>query len=194
MGRILLAEDSPHAQRMGERILREEGHHVVCVADGLAAAACLTEADPDLLIADVFLPGMDGLDLCRLAKKQRSHLRVVLTAGLLESFSEAEAKRAGCDAILKKPFEASVVAGLLRPLIEEAQLARGKMRAAISIARPAPVSDAPQQAAPSFPPDPQRVQNAVALAVEAVMPELIREITAKVLLALGHEGRPNGGL
>jgi CheY-like chemotaxis protein len=54
MSVILLADDSPHAQRMGERILREEGYQVVCVADGEAAALRLPEIDPDVVIADAY--------------------------------------------------------------------------------------------------------------------------------------------
>jgi len=56
MSRILLADDSPHAQRMGERILREEGFEVVTVTDGETALIRLPDVDPDLIMADVFLP------------------------------------------------------------------------------------------------------------------------------------------
>ena len=68
MSTILLADDSPHAQRMGERILREEGFEVSSVADEAAALVRLSEVDPDLVIADAFLPGRSrgdrgGLDL-----------------------------------------------------------------------------------------------------------------------------------
>jgi len=83
MSTILLADDSPHAQRMGERILREEGFEVVSVADEAAALARLKDVDPDLVIADVFLPGGGGLDLCRYIKNLHRHIRVILTAGLL---------------------------------------------------------------------------------------------------------------
>ncbi len=109
MSIILLADDSPHAQRMGERILREEGYEVVSLTDGKTAALRMADVDPDLVIADVFLPGMSGFELCSFAKKHHRHVRVILTAGLLENFDEDEARRMGCDAILKKPFEASVV-------------------------------------------------------------------------------------
>ena len=60
MSTILLADDSPHAQRMGERILREEGFEVSSVADEAAALARLADGDPDLVIADAFLPGSGG--------------------------------------------------------------------------------------------------------------------------------------
>src|SRR5438067_1744936 len=138
MSIILLADDSPHAQRMGERILREEGFEVVS-----------------------------------------------LTAGLLEQFDEAEARRAGCDAILKKPFEASVVMQTIRPLIAEAQMARGLFAEAIAEAAPIP-SAAPAVPPQPAPPDPERIEAAITLALDAALPALIREITEKVLVALGH--------
>ena len=57
MSRVLLADDSPHAQRMGERILREEGFEVVTVSDGETAMLRLKDANPDLVIADISMPG-----------------------------------------------------------------------------------------------------------------------------------------
>jgi PleD family two-component response regulator len=185
MSIILLADDSAHAQRMGECILREEGYEVVSLTDGHTAAMRLADVDPDLVIADVFLPGQNGFELCRRVKSQRRHARVILTAGLLETFSEEDARKAGCDAILRKPFEASVVMETIRPLVREARLARGLFAEALAAA--APVSDAPAPAPPvPPPPDPQRVEAAITLALDAALPALVREITEKVLVALGH--------
>jgi DNA-binding response OmpR family regulator len=184
MSIILLADDSAHAQRMGERILREEGFAVVSVTDGETALLRMSDVDPDLVIADVFLPGRDGFELCRSIKDSHRHVRVILTAGLLETFDEDEARRAGCDAILKKPFEASQVVETIRPLIHDAQLARGLFAEAMAAARPAPQATLhPPQSAPI---DPQRVQAAVTLALDAALPALVREITERVLVALGY--------
>ncbi len=189
MSIILLADDSPHAQRMGERILREEGFEVVSVTDGDTALVRLRDVDPDLVIADAFLPVRDGFELCREIKSSHRHARVILTAGLLETFDEEEARRAGCDAILKKPFEASQVMGIIRPLVHDAQLARGLFAEALATAHPAPSmeaasGDGARQVA--GPVDPERVQAAVTLALDAALPVLIREITERVLVALGH--------
>ena len=201
MSRILLADDSPHAQRMGERILREEGFEVVSLTDGNAAMARLADVDPDLILADVFLPGKSGFELCRYVKGEPrfKHVRVVLTAGLLEPFDEDEAKRAGCDAILKKPFEASKVVGTIDPLVKEAQLARGLFAEQIASTPPAVEPEPPKPAevpkavelpkavepqAPGI--DPERVRAAVTIALDAALPAMIQEITERVLIALGH--------
>lgn len=184
MSIILLADDSPHAQRMGERILRDEGFEVVSVTNGETALLRMADVDPDLVIADVFLPGRNGFELCRAIKAGHRYVRVILTAGMLEPFDEEEARRAGCDAILKKPFEASVVIDTIRMLVRDAQFARGLFAEALVSARPVePPADAPP--APP-PPDPQRVEAAITLALDAALPALVREITERVLVALGH--------
>ena len=186
MSIILLADDSPHAQRMGERILSEEGYQVVSLTDGETAALRMADVDPDLVIADVFLPGRSGFDLCRYTKTHHRHARVILTAGLLEEFSEEEARQSGCDAIIRKPFEASAVIETIRPLVQEAQLARGLFAEALAAVKAMPVSDAPAPPPAPQPPDPQRIQAAITLALDAALPALVREITEKVLIALGH--------
>jgi len=190
MSRVLLADDSPHAQRMGERILREEGFEVVSLTDGEAALKRLSDFDPDLILADVFLPAKSGMEICRYVKNDEAlrHMRVVLTAGLLEPFDEEEARRAGCDAILKKPFEASRLIETIEPLVKEAQLARGLFAEAFASAPASPITSesAPPPAVPSSDIDPERVRAAITLALDAALPAMIQEITERVLIALGH--------
>ena len=175
MSVILLADDSPHAQRMGQRILAEEGHQVVCVSDGQAAVLRLPEADPDVVIADAHLPGRSGIELCRFIKSSSRYVRVILTAGSLEELDEAAAMRAGCDAILRKPFEASVMAETLAPLLAAAK----HDRQLISMA-------AAKSSAPSLAVPPDDIRAAVERAVERELPRLLDELTQRVLLALGH--------
>jgi CheY-like chemotaxis protein len=190
MSRILLADDSPHAQRMGERILREEGFEVVSLTDGETALLRLADVDPDLILADVFLPGKSGVELCRQIKSDPNlrHVRVVLTAGLLEPFDEEEATRAGCDAILKKPFEASKVMETIHPLVKEAQLARGLFAEILASVAAAvqPSEPAANQPVATSQIDPERVRAAITLALDAALPSMVEEITERVLIALGH--------
>lgn len=191
MSRILLADDSPHAQRMGERILSEEGFEVVSITDGETVLIRLADVDPDVMLVDVFLPGKTGYDICRYIKghPRHQHTRVVLTAGTLEPLDEEEARVAGADGILKKPFEASAVMDLIKPLAEAAESARGTSPAAIV---PEPLEAPPQQSLsgpvpkPAAEFDPELVRAAVTLALDQALPAMIDEITEHVLIALGH--------
>lgn len=201
MSLVLLADDSPHAQRMGERILKEAGFNIAIANDGAEAIIRIGEVDPDVILADVFLPTRSGYDICQFVKNSPKfrHARVVLTAGLLEPLDEEQARRVGCDGILKKPFEASVVLETIKPLIESAQYARGLFgEQAPPAARPlapaaysngggtaaafalAPVT----VASPDI--DPERVKAAITVALDAALPKMIEELTERVLIALGH--------
>jgi len=186
--RILLADDSPHAQRMGERILSEEGYEVVTVTDGASALARLDEIQPDLVLVDVFLPVHSGYDICRMirASETHRHAGVILIAGLLEPVDDEEARRAGADTVLKKPFEASVVIETIRPLIDKSRFARGLFAedSPAAVPPPAPVETTGPIAAPQI--DPDRVRAAVTVALDRSLPNLVQEITEKVLIALGY--------
>lgn len=176
---------------MGEMILREEGYEVVSVTDGETAMLRLRDVDPDLIMVDAFLPRQSGYEICRYIKStpRHSHARVVLLAGLLEVVDEEEVRRCGSDALIRKPFEASAVAKTVAALITEAQLARGLFADQIKDEQPVP--EPPLLAAAAVAPpkpvvDPERVEAAVTVALDAAMPALIKEITERVLVALGH--------
>lgn len=184
-GRILFADDSPHAQRLGLAILSKEGFEVELAKDGQSVYPALDDFDPDVVMVDVFLPGRSGYEVCHWIKStpRFEAIRVVLTAGMMEPVDEEAAASAGADAILKKPFEASEVLKTVAPLVEAAQYSRGLF--------PAPIPRA--QAGSLAPPlvageaiDPEKIQEAVALAMEAALPTMIKEVTERVLIALGH--------
>ena len=67
MSRILLADDSPQALRLGEQILTTQGFEVVSVTDGATALRRLPDVKPDLLIADIYLPTRNGFELAALS-------------------------------------------------------------------------------------------------------------------------------
>lgn len=180
---------------MGERILRDSGYEVVSLTDGNAALLRIADVDPDLILADVSLPGKSGYEICRFVKNDSrfKHVRVVLTAGMLEPLDEDRAKQSGCDAILRKPFEASRVASIIDPLIKDAQVTRSQAPQT-SFAPPPeqPVTQAiPEPLKPTPAPvplevDAERVRAAVTVALDAAMPAMIEEITERVLIALGQ--------
>ena len=172
MSRVLLADDSAHAQRIGECILREEGFEVVTVTDGDTALVRLADVDPDVILASVLLPRRNGYEICRYVKEhvRQRHTRVVLTAGALDPLDEEEVLRVQADASLRKPFEATLLLQTLKPLAEAAQRDR-EQSATLA-------GEAPAQ------PDPELVRAAVTLALDAAFPKLVQEITSRVVASL----------
>jgi CheY-like chemotaxis protein len=185
MTRILLADDSPHAQRMGERILSEEGFEVVTVSDGDSAIIRLEDVDPDVALIDAVMPQRSGYDVCqyiRMSPRHR-HTRVILTAGAQETIDQEHLERARPDATLRKPFEASGLLRVLRPLAEQALAERRDERpAAVLSSQPVKPLEAPVVAVV----DPEEVRAAVTLALDASMPALIDEITRRVLATVSQ--------
>jgi CheY-like chemotaxis protein len=176
MSRILLADDSPHAQRMGERILRDEGHEVVTVSDGKVALLRLDDAQPDLIIADMSMPEVSGFELCEYVKKS-SGIPVILTAGPVEPIDEAEVGRVRADGVLRKPFEASLL------LESIGRFVNGRRKQTAPIVR----SSAAQARSVAVI-DPEQVRAAVTVALDSAMPGLVDQITDKVIAVLS--GRP----
>jgi CheY-like chemotaxis protein len=180
--RILLVDDSPHAQRMGERILSEEGYEVVTVSDGDSALIRLEDVDPDVVLADAIMPKRSGYEICQFIKMSPRHrrTRVLVTIGALESLDDEMVSRIQPDGVLKKPFEASVLLATIKPLADAAAAERSAAPATPPALRPLPIESRPIVAVI----DPEQVRAAVTIALDAAMPKMIDEITEKVLVAL----------
>ena len=123
MAKILLADDSAIAQRMGKEILSAEGFEVSTVSDGQAAANILKQFEPDLILADVFMPGRNGYELCQLVKSdpELKHTPVVLIIGKMEPYDEAEGRKAHADAVITKPLESSSLIATVQRLLASVQ-------------------------------------------------------------------------
>jgi len=182
MSRILLADDSPHAQRMGERILRDEGHEVIAVSDGLVAMLRLQDAKPDIVIADISMPEVSGYDLCEFVKNSTG-APVFLTAGAVEPVDDAEVARVRADGVLKKPFEASLLLEAIGRFTGKAPAISGASQLS-NATRP---NSGPPRSVVVL--DPEQVRAAITVALDAALPAMIEEISAKVLSALAGTGR-----
>jgi twitching motility two-component system response regulator PilH len=116
--KILLADDSVTAQNMGRKILADAGYEVITVNNGSAALKKISEAKPDVIVLDVYMPGYSGLEVCQRLKEtgDTARIPILLTVGKLEPFKPEEAKRARADAFIVKPFEASELLSALSKL------------------------------------------------------------------------------
>lgn len=172
MSRILLADDSPQALRLAEQILTSQGIEVVSVTDGAVALRRLSDVNPDLLITDVYLPTKSGFDLARFLRSQAQyrHVPVIFAASPADEFNEQDAKNAGADVVLRKPFEASALLGAVETLLKQS----------------AAVRDGAGTSAKGL--DRNTIRAAVTMALDSAMPSLIDELTERVLLALAERG------
>jgi CheY-like chemotaxis protein len=178
MARILLADDSPHAQRMGGRILSDEGHEVITVSDGKVAMLRLADASPDLILADYSMPEVSGLELCQYVKAQ-GNIPVILTASALEPVDEDAVSNSRADGLLKKPFEASLLLDSISRFVLPGRKAPRKGEPGMAGAAAAP---APARAVAVI--DPEQIRAAVTVALEAALPAMIDGITQTVIAAL----------
>jgi len=118
--RLLLADDSVTIQRVIELTFADEDIEVIAVSDGEAALARLDADPPDIVLADVGMPGKDGYDVAMHVHGTPSlaHIPVVLLIGALQPVDEVRAKEAGCAGVLVKPFEPGLVIARVRELLE----------------------------------------------------------------------------
>jgi DNA-binding response OmpR family regulator len=173
MSRILLADDSPQALRLAEQILSGQGLEVVSVTDGAVAMRRLSDVNPDLFITDVYLPTKNAFELARFMKAESAYqdIPIVFAAAPADVFDEQDARNAGADVILRKPFEASSLLDTVQALIEKRAQARRNSPGAAG--------------KPGL--DRATIRAAVTLALDSAMPTLIEELTERVILALSHK-------
>jgi DNA-binding response OmpR family regulator len=170
MSRILLADDSPQALRLGEQILKAQGLEVVSVTDGAIAMRRLADVKPDVLITDVYLLTKNGFDLARFMKSEPDFrdIAIIFAAAPIDQFNETDAMNAGADHIIRKPFEASALLGAVQSLLDRRNTTRTKSQ--------------PDGAGL----DRNSVRAAVTLALDSAMPALIDELTERVVMALSN--------
>jgi len=153
--RILVADDNTNIQKMVVLAFQERGVEVIAVGNGEAAVRRLPDANPDLVLADVFMPVRNGYEVCEFVKKDPrfSHVPVILLVGAFDPLDEKEARRVGADGVLKKPFVppdpliAMVMSALEKNPKVAAELARAKEVAAEALLPPA-LPEVPLKAEP----------------------------------------------
>ena len=116
--KLLLADDSITIQKVVDLTFADEGVNVLCVSNGREAIEALAEFSPDVVLADVFMPEMNGYEVCEYIKQHDKfkHIPVMLLVGSFEPFDEEEARRVGANDTLTKPFQS------IRRLIEKVGL------------------------------------------------------------------------
>jgi CheY-like chemotaxis protein len=110
---MLLADDSITMQKLVELILAEEGFEIMSTNNGEEALAAIPSFQPNIVLADVEMPKINGYQLCDKIKQNpsTSRLPVILLAGAFEQFDEELAKKVMADDFIIKPFESQELIG-----------------------------------------------------------------------------------
>lgn len=156
---LLLADDSVTIQRVIKLTFADEDVDVETVGDGDQAVASIDKAPPDIVLADVAMPGRTGYDVAQHIRDtpRLAHIPVVLLTGAFEPVDEARASQVGCDAVLAKPFEPELVVSRVRELLSRPRPVAAAPPVPVAAVRSAPV---PEPATPPVPVPPAPAQAA----------------------------------
>jgi two-component system response regulator MprA len=124
--RILIVDDDPPVRRMLSRTLVAEGYAVVEASDGISALAAVEREIPDLIVLDIAMPGIDGLEVCRMLRAQGRDLPVILVTARGGIPDRIVGLDAGADDYLGKPFDSQELLARIRALLR-----RGRQGAAM---------------------------------------------------------------
>ncbi|WP_093696669.1 response regulator transcription factor [Streptomyces sp. 2231.1] len=114
---VLLAEDDRAIRHALERALTLEGYEVTAVADGVEALAQAHRTPPDVLLLDVMMPGIDGLQVCRVLRAEGDRTPILMLTALVETADRIAGLDAGADDYVVKPFDVEEVFARLRALL-----------------------------------------------------------------------------
>jgi two-component system KDP operon response regulator KdpE len=117
--RILIVDDEPQITRVLRRSLTAQGYDVRSAADGESAMETLGDWPPDLIITDLSMPNMDGLDLCRRVR-QFSPVPIVVLSVKGDEHTKVEALDAGADDYVTKPFGIAELLARVRAALRRA--------------------------------------------------------------------------
>lgn len=122
--RILVVDDEASMRRMLEILFKEEGYEVVTADSAEAALQALARKPFDLVLSDIRMPGLTGLDLLRRLKEEESSTEVVLMTAYASTESAIEALKLGAFDYITKPFQVEE----LRAVVERVMIKKGLAR------------------------------------------------------------------
>jgi two-component system CheB/CheR fusion protein len=110
---ILIADDDQDARESLGAILELSGYEIVYAADGLEALSLSRTHRPDVVFLDIQMPGLDGYEVCRQMRAERTAFRAFALSGLSGADHDRACRESGFDGQLRKPVDPDVLAGLV---------------------------------------------------------------------------------
>ena len=117
--RILIADDNPANVRILRMRLAADGHEIVTAGDGEEALAVANESQPDLILLDVMMPKIDGIEVCRRLKKLQgvAFTPIILVTAMTDAKDVVAGLDAGADEYLTKPVDHAALSARVRSML-----------------------------------------------------------------------------
>ncbi|MEO8457985.1 MAG: response regulator transcription factor [Chloroflexota bacterium] len=123
--RILVVEDEPMVAEVVQRYLVRDGYNVCIVNDGLKALSVYDEFQPDLLVLDVMLPGLDGIEVCRRIRS-RAETPIIMLTARSEETDKLVGLGLGADDYVTKPFSPRELAARVKAVLRRSSGVRSE--------------------------------------------------------------------
>ena len=177
----MLADDSQTIQKVVELILVPEGFDVVSYGNGEDALGALDTITPDIILADIEMPKLNGYQLCEKVRSgpHTGHIPVILLAGAFEQFDEDKLKAAGADDFILKPFSPHELVSKVKSLLvkndsEGIQYPAEEEKSSVSSS--AEILSAQNQPAEGFHFGPEKEEKSEAIDLEAGLGEKLKAL------------------
>src|SRR5215831_1840179 len=156
---ILVADDSPTIRRLVTQTFADGNFRIIEVNNGDAAIKSFEEVRPDVVLADIYMPGRNGYQVCTYIRKhpQLGQTPVVLLVGAFDAFDDNAAKQAGATASITKPFEPTALIDLVTSVMPtdvpeiEPQSPREPVPVPEPVVETVEAADPPAKAVPAAP-------------------------------------------
>jgi CheY-like chemotaxis protein len=217
---ILVADDSPTIRRLVTQIFADGNFRIVEVNNGDAAIKSFEEVRPSVVLADIYMPGRNGYQVCTYVRQhpQLGQTPVVLLVGAFDAFDDNAAKQAGATASITKPFEPGALIELVTSIMPtevpetEPQPPREAVPAAepVSLLEPsaatAETADPPPEAVPAAPesedllglesifksqPSPPTAASITEQDIDRIVDRVIQRLSTRVIESIAWEVVPD---
>ena len=123
MHKVLLVEDDLPTVELIKFALQSEGYNVVVANDGITALRAVEKENPDLILLDVMIPGVDGFEVCQLIKHniKLMHIPVIMVTAKVRKEDRALGLEKGADEYMTKPFDPMELLDRVKKLIEKSK-------------------------------------------------------------------------